>query len=193
MAKKIIAIVSLVLIGLLISATLVMANVKVNYGINCSKPNIIRVLKPSSADADSVSETQKAEIEKFINGASKESSLTALFNGTLFEHAQVETDVSTPTAITTKSNCYYVQYVYTQPQILKEGNKNYKENNQTYLYKELWFEVSNLEGVNSYNVYIVPYLDNNGEENQNSKISAKHYVLNANLLSLYNYLVENFK
>lgn len=192
MAKKVIAIVSLVIVGLLVCTTLVMANVKVNYGVNCASPEIIRVLKPNAKDADTVSEQAQKDIKNYIANASKESSLTALFNGALFDHASVISHKTTPTTIQTKSDCYYIQYVYSTPQTLKEGRGNYKENGKNYLYKELWFEISDAEGVEDFTVYIVPYLDSLGAENFNSKISAKHYNVKANYSSLYEYLTKNF-
>ena len=176
MAKKVIAIVSLVIVGLLIGATIVMANVKVDYGVECAAPDLIRVLKSGESSGNGPKDNaQGKEIQNLISNASKQSSLTALFNGSLFEHAQVVTDKSTPSSINKKSGCYYVQYCYNNAQQLKENGKNYKENGKTYLYKELWFEVASGEQETA-TVYIIPYLDENGEVNS-SYISAKHYDL----------------
>lgn len=192
MAKKVIAIVSLVLIGLLIGATIVMANVKVDYGVNCNNPDLVRILKPGeSSPVGPENDEQLNKIKSLIKNASRQSSLNALFNGSLFDEAKVVTDKSTPSSISKKSDCYYVQYVYSNAQTLKEGNDNYKENGNTYLYKELWFEVSNTNGTSEVKVYIIPYLDANGNENQ-EYVSAKHYALTADFTGLYNYLVENF-
>lgn len=185
MAKKVIAIVSLVIIGLLIGATIVLANVNVDYGINCAAPEIIRVLKPGAKDANSTSDQQFKEIKKLVSNASKTSCLSAIFDGTLFDEVSIVEDKTTE--INKKSDCYYVQYVYsTNPQTLKEGNKNYKVDGSNYLYKELWFEISNVRGVNEFNVYVVP-------TDKLSTYSSMHYVVKADYSALYNYLVENFK
>ena len=88
MAKKIIATISLVLIGLLIVATIVMANVKVDYSVRCNAPDDIIVVTPSGSMPDPSTE-QEQEIVKLISNASKRSSLSALFDGSLFDNARI--------------------------------------------------------------------------------------------------------
>lgn len=184
MAKKIIAIVSLAIVAVFIVATIVMANIKVNYGITCATPDEIRISYGNLTQADSVTKEQKASIVKMINNASKETSLTALFNGTLFKHADVLTvnnaDVS---QIVTNANAFYVNYVYFTPQTLKVGNKNYKENGETYIYKELCFEVKQTDGKQEVNVYII--------KDSTARTSySKYYLLTADFNELYNFLNE---
>ena len=190
MAKKVTAIVSLIIIGLLIVTTIVMANVDVNYGIEFDTPDIVRILKPSNSNPDDISsdKTKIKKIEEYINDASKESSLTALFNGTLFQHAEIST--CSLTTIKTNSSCYYIEFVYQSAKVLKEGKDNYKENGKNYLYKELWFEISNKEGVNEFKVYVIPWQDENGNKNENKQVYSKYYTLKADFSNLYNFLAQ---
>ena len=62
MAKKIGAIVSLSIIGVLIIATIIMANIKINYSINCSTPDKIYVSYNNSGFTAVTSETQANKI-----------------------------------------------------------------------------------------------------------------------------------
>ena len=191
MAKKIIATISLVLIGLLIVATIVMANVKVDYSVRCNAPDDIIVVTPSGSMPDPSTE-QEQEIVKLISNASKRSSLSALFDGALFDKARIE-DVNSSnasrTTIVKKSNCYYVQYVYNEAQVLKYGKEDYKDaNGSLYYYKRLWFEVpaSNEEEVT---VYIVPWFDTDGvNKNPKSDNYTKVKKVSADLTALYDYL-----
>ena len=157
MAKKITAIVSLSIIAFIIIATIIMANIKVDYGVKCAKPNEIHI-SSSLTDVELATENEKSKIVSLINNSSKETSLNALFNGSLFDHAKVLSDTDNgTTTIKTSANCFYVNYVYHTPQILKEGNKNYKDaDGHNYLYSELCFEVKNTDGVEDVKVYIIP-------------------------------------
>ena len=72
MAKKITAIVSLAIIGVLIIATIIMANIDVNHGINCNKPDAIRLQYSSLNAVVSVKDEEKTKIEKFIQSANED-------------------------------------------------------------------------------------------------------------------------
>ncbi len=184
MAKKITAIVSLSIIAFIIIATIIMANVKVDYGIKCATPNEIHI--SSSLDTfDPADEQTKSKIVSIINKASKESSLNALFNGGLFAHAKVNSDTDNgTTTIKTSSNSVYVNYVYSTPQVLKQGNKNYKDDNgNNYLYKELCFEVKNTDGVEEIKVYIIP-------DSHDFKRYSLYYTLSGDFSELYSYITS---
>ena len=85
MAKKICAIVSLSIIGILIIATIVLANVSVNYGVVCASPNVVYVQYEDEALRNATSD--KDEIVNYITNASQEKMLSALFNGELNKKA----------------------------------------------------------------------------------------------------------
>lgn len=175
MAKKICAIVSLSVIGVLILATIIMANVKVDYGVRCANPTTVYVCYGSNAERD-VKES-KNEIVSLINNASKESSLTALFNGTLNKKAKVVTASSVGKSIPS-TNGFYVRYRYENDQKLVDNN------DKTVYYQDLVFEVNDLAGTNIVKVYVVP-------NSQNSSVYTHYYELEANFEALYDYLVEN--
>lgn len=179
MAKKIGAIVSLSIIGVLIIATIIMANIKVNYSISCEKPQYVYVTvdgtergaKPEQAD----------EIVNLISGASKQSSLTALFNGEMGKEAKVVTEKGkVPTNAT-----YLVRYHYASAQDLKEGNKIYKDGDgNSYKYTDLIFAVNDLDGEQEFRVYVI--------ETTDLKSYTHYYLLDADFGALFDYLKANF-
>ena len=180
MAKKIGAIVSLSIIGILILATIIMANVNIDYSINCAKPTSVWVQKGSEEERLSKSAD---EIVDFISNASKEKSLTALFNGNLGKEANVVASSKTLPSI----SGFYVRYSYDgNKQKLMIGNDEYKDsNNEVVYYEELVFTVNDLEGANVVNVYVIP--DATKPNNY-----THYYELEADFTSLYDYLIENF-
>ena len=191
MAKKISAIVSLALVGILLIATIIMANVKVDYSINCATPTDVWV-RHSSISTETNAEEEKTEIVKLINEASKEMSLSALFTGKLFNKAEIVTDSSTGQTVP-KIEGYYVTYSYATPQVLKYGNKDYvTAENGKYYYKELVYAVTSAEGVKTVNVYVKPYYEADGTTLNTSDKYTKYYKLEANFEALYDYLADNF-
>ena len=185
MAKKIGAIVSLSIIGILILATIIMANVNVDYSINCATPTTVWVKKQGSS-TEVLAKDKTNDIIEFINGASKEKSLTALFNGTLGKKAEVEYVGSSSGKTIPTSASYYVRYSYNNAQKLMVGKKAYKDaNNNEVYYEDLVFEVNNVEGTALVNVYVV--LDSTNSNNY-----SYCYKLEADFESLYDYLQQNF-
>lgn len=181
MAKKIGAIVSLSIIGILLILTIVLANVQVNNRINCEKPQHVYVYTDGYARG---AEAEKAaKIVKYINNASKDSWLTAFFAGELNDGAKVVEEKKT---LSISSDKTYVSYVYSTEQTLKEGSKTYKDSDgNSYKYEELMFEVDNEEGKNTVKVYVIP----------NSQTNTKYthyYNLEANFDELYSYIQNNF-
>ena len=174
MAKKICAIVSLSIIGVLIITTIIMANININYGINFKAPVYVYV------NNTEVSLTEQNKIVEYINGASNENCLNALFTGKLNNQAKV---VNTGSKKLSTTKGYSVEFYYDEPQILMESNKKYTdENGKSYTYERLIFEITENNGEAEYKVYVIP----NSEERN---VYSHYYILNADFTDLYNYLV----
>jgi len=180
MAKKIGAIISLVIIGVLIIATIVMANINLNYGIDCVKPDTIYV--QTKNDTVKVNSEQKNKIVEMISGASNEKFLTALFNGEADKKVEIFSEKST---ISTPAN-YYVRYHYTTKQDLVVNDKEYKDaEGKVEKYEELVFVVNPAEGEAEFKVFVIPESDNPNSYNY-------YFVLDADFGSLFEYLSDNF-
>ncbi len=190
MAKRITAIVSLSIIGILIIATIIMANVDVNHKINCNNPDSIYVQYSSNGIREVDDEIYDGILER-INNASKESSLTALFSGTLSEKPAIVTNSTTSATTVPSTSDFYVSFVYNNPQKLMDGNNEYKDadGNSVY-YKELIFSVNSTDDMQEVRVYIIPYYNADGDFNTNNSYY-RYYLLNANFADLFNYLVDN--
>lgn len=191
MAKKVGAIVSLSIIGVLIVATIIMACVNVNYGINCKKPAEIWVSYGDVTDDQLIRSSEQIKaIMDYIDNASKEKSLTALFNGTLGKKAEIKATNSK--TIPTISDGFYVRYRYGYTgyegaQKLMFGKKEYKTSSgENVRYYDLVFTVRNLSNTNVVNVYVVE--DTNQDNTYNY-----YYELEADFENLYSYLNENLK
>lgn len=184
MAKKIGAIVSLSIIGLLIIATIIMANVKVDFSIQTAEPKTIWIGVGSVGNGEiEANAEQKNKIVDYINNASKETSLTAMFNGNLNNKATVVTKKGT---ISTSSNVFYVRYHYDNAQDLKEGKKIFKDaDGNSYKFDELVFAVKDVDGVAVVNVYVIP-------DDMAHNVYTHYYELEADFAELYSYLDENF-
>ncbi len=191
MAKKISAIVSLSIIGVLIIATLIMANVKVSFGVKCATPNMVTVSYSSGANKF-VEGEQSNKIVSLLADASKENSLTAMFTGKLFDKAGITTYTNNSTNSIPKSNeTFYVTFSYDNPQKLMDGNKEYKDKDgKVYYYKKLVFAVAKTDSHTVAKVYIVPSYKPNSDDVYNEGGYSKYYTVNANYSALYNYLVE---
>lgn len=174
MAKKIGAIVSLSIIGILIIATIIMANVSVNYRINCKTPSYVII------DGMKLETAETNKIVEYINNASKEKTLTALFNGNLNKKPQIKVASSVGKTLPTNSDAIYVRYRYEEPQKLMNGKKAYEVN---VYYDDLVFEVKNATGENTFNVYVI-------EDKTNSNSYTYYYELDADFEDLYAYLQD---
>ena len=182
MAKKIGAIVSISIIGILIIATIIMENVNVNYSINCANPTSVWVQYGSNTERNA--QDKADEIVDYINNASKEKSLTALFNGTLGKKATVVAASSVGKTIPSNSG-FNIRYRYENAQKLKVGKKDYKDSNDNVVYYEdLVFMVKDVDGTDVFNVYVIP-------DSQAPNTYTHYYELEADFGSLYDYLVEN--
>ncbi len=192
MAKKIGAIVSLSIIGLLIILTIIFANVKIDYSIKCNKPDRIYIQKTTSSRVVVDDDNTYNKIKEIVDGASKEVFISAMFNGRLNQKANIvsvsETGKTMPTA-----EAYYVTYVYDAPQLLKDGKKDYKDSEgNKYYYRELVFDITKTEGEATVKVYIKPYYTLSGEISTENKYT-KYYELKADLSELYTFLSDNYK
>ena len=171
MAKKVGAIVSLSIIGLLILATIILANLKVDYSVECNKPDSIWV------NGSSASETEMNEIVNYINNASKETRLVTLFNGEWNKKISLMTENGT---IYYDNDKYYVRYHYSTQQELKV---NKETRNETYA--ELVFTVSKIDENVECKVYVIP-------DASKSSTYSHYYTIEANFSTLYKYLENNF-
>ena len=180
MAKKIGAIISLSLIGILIRATIILANVKIDYSVNCADPSSIWV-SYSNKPYNKVSDEQANKIVGIINNSSKENTLSALFNGNLNKKAEIKGVSGNKTPASNTG--FYVEYSYETPQKLMDGKKEYKDsNNNTVLYQKLVFTVNNVNESKETTVYVYNTLS--------SEYYSYYYTVDANFYDLYNYLVE---
>ena len=119
MAKRITAIVSLSIIAILIIATIIMANVDVNHKINCNNPDYIYVKYSSNNLREADEEIYDGILDR-INQASTESSLTALFSGTLNDKPTIVTNSTTSATSVPSTSDFQVSFVYDNPQKLME-------------------------------------------------------------------------
>ena len=189
MQKRIWAIVSLSIIGILIIATIIMANVDVNYKINCANPDIMWV-QHASGNQVRVEGDEYDEILNYINNASKESSLTALFGGRINDTATVTSNGSTATSIPSTTN-YYVIFEYNNPQKLMVGNNSYKDGDgNEYYYRELVFTVNPNDESGEVKVYIKPFYNSNGDA-EIIETYTRYYTVTADFSGLYNYLQDS--
>lgn len=175
MAKKIGAIVSISIIGILIIATIIMANVNVNYSVKCATPTSVWVQYGSNSERNA--QDKADEIVDYINNASKEKALTALFNGTINKKPNIVTASSVGKTLPSNSG-FYIRYRYENAQKLTDNN------GKEVYYDDLVFEVKDLEGINVIKVFVIP----NAQE---AKTYTHYYEVEADYGALYSYLVEN--
>ena len=173
MAKKIGAIVSLSIIGILIIATIVMANVSVNYGVVCATPNVVYVQYEKGALRNASND--KDEIVSYISNASQEKVLSALFNGELNKKATLTAKTG---KLSYNDSNFYVSYVYDEAQTLKDNDG--KDVN----YDELVFEIAETSET-QYKVYVIT------SSNANTTYSY-YYTIDADFTNAYNFLVANY-
>ncbi len=174
MAKKIGAIVSLVIIGILIITTIVMANVSVNYGVVCASPNSVYVQYENGALRNAT--VDKDKIVNYISNASQQKTLTAFFNGELNKSATLTAKTG---RLSYSDSNFYVSYIYEETQTLKDNDGN------TVNYEELVFEISETTET-QYKVYVMT------SSNVNTTYSY-YYTIDADFTNAYNFLVANYK
>lgn len=178
MAKKIGAILSISIIGILIIATIIMANVNVKYNIDCATPTYVYVSYKSNDPSKERDAKEKAgTIVNYINNASQEKALTALFNGTLNKEPSIVTVSNVGKTLPTNEG-FFVRYRYENAQKLVDNN------GKEVYYDDLVFEIKDVEGINVVNVYVIP-------DAANAKTYTHKYQVEADYAALYDYLVDN--
>ena len=175
MAKKIGAIVSISIIAILIIATIIMANVNVNYGIQCKNPTSVWVQYGANSERDAKDHSNK--IVSYINNASKEKALTALFNGTINKKPKLVQASNVGKTIPSNSG-FNVRYRYTNAQVVKDTNGNQVE------YEDLLFTVVETDGIEIIKVYLIT-------DAEKATTYTHYYEVEADFNALYDYLVEN--
>ncbi len=194
MAKRIAAIISLSVIGILIVATIVMANIPINHNIKFETPYVINVAY-GGTDKQRPYHEEVAEfsrIRKDIDAAYSENALTAMFNGRLGKATEVVDESERLKSIESKSDAYYVIYEFQNAQVLKIGNKEYRDSdNNKYLFQAICFEIG--KNADSIKAYIIPSYDDNNKAYKPEGTFKYHksYTYEADLSSLYQYLVAN--
>lgn len=184
MAKRIGAIVSLSLIGILIITTIIMSIIPVSHAIVCNKPDSISIKVNNGSYLNEFDNEDKEYILNYFNNASKESSLVALFKGTINDVAKVVTPSSSIKTISYKTDNIYIRYNYNESQKLMEGNSTYKDaSNNEYSYSALVFEISSTEGESTINVYITGATDN-------SNTYRKYYEVKGQFSDLFKYVSD---
>lgn len=178
MAKKIGAIVSLIVIGIVIFMAILMASIDVKYSIECVKPD--RIYVTSSTNEHFASQEQIDKIVELINNASKQNALTALFDGELGKKAELVTSKAT---LGNPSN-FFVKYCYNTKQDLMVNGSAFKDaDGNVVTFKELIFAVTDVKGEAEFKVYV---LLNEGKD------YSYYYNLDANFEELFSYLTEIF-
>lgn len=172
MAKRIGAIVSLCLIGVLVVATIVLANMKVNNNIKYNKPSEVSVIYKGQTESTIRNAEHANKVVKLMQKATEESFLTALFNKTLDEKAELKHYKSTAQEIAKNNNGFYVIFTYDVPQ-------KYTYNGTEYYYIDLVFTVNETDGEQLTKVYI----------SEDGTLSySKYYELNVDYSEVFNYL-----
>lgn len=184
MVKKISAIVSLVIIGILIVATIVLACNTVNYAVPCNKPTSIYVQYKGNTSLKVENEDHFNTIYDLMSSTSKEKAISALFNGNLNKKAEVVTASSTGKTLPTAS-AFYVRFKYNEAQELKYGNKAYKdEDGKTYSYEELVFTIEDTDGETEVKVYVIP-------TSSEPSVYSHYYLVDADFSSVYTFLSQH--
>lgn len=172
MAKKIGAIVSLVLVILVITATIILGAVKIDHNIECKNPDEIWVSynnkthqKVQSEDAD--------EIVKLINDATKENLLTALINSTVKNDPELLQYKTTSSSIPSNSN-YYLIYSYENKQKVV-----YKDTDV--YYSDLVFTIADTDGKQEVKVYV---------SEDGSMKYRYYYIIDVDYSEVFNFLEE---
>jgi len=173
MAKKIGAIFSLLLVGALVVATIILANIKVDNNINYRKPNEIWVtynsqhqkLVDNKADAD--------KIVKLIDIAAEDRMLNAMFDKRLEEKAELKHYKNSSGTDVPRNGDFYVIFKYNNQQKVVS-------NGIAYYYTELVFTVKDTDGEVLTKVYLT----------EGNMVYARHYELNVDYSDVYNFLME---
>ncbi len=171
MAKRIGAIVTLCLIGIVVAATIIMANIDVSHNIEYKKPNEIWVSYNGSVQTKIQNNAEVEQILKYMDKTTEEGFLSALFNKTLKEKPILKQNRTTAVSIPSTSG-YYVIFTYENNQKLEDKGV---------YYNQLVFTVDNTSGETETKVYV---------SEDGTMTYRYYYTLNVDYSSVYNYLTE---
>ena len=183
MAKRIGAIITLSLIGILIITTIVMSLIPVSYAIVCNTPDRIEYKVNNSGFLSGISDDDRGYIENYLNNTSKESSLVALFKNNINGKAEIVSGSRQTISYSSSNN--YIKFVYNTNQKLMDGKSVYKDSsNNEYEYKHLTFEIPYTQ-----EEYIKVYVTGASD---NDDTYRKYYKLTGVYQELYNYITDMY-
>jgi len=170
MAKKIGAIVSLVLIILVITTTIILGAVKIDHNIDCKNPDEIWISYNNKTHQKMKSEDAE-EVVELINDATKENLLTAMINRTVKNKPELLQYKTTTTSIPSNSN-YYLIYSYENKQKVTYKDKDV-------YYSDLVFTIADTDGKADVKVYL----------SEDGAMKYKYYyVINVDYSEVFNFL-----
>lgn len=189
---KITAIVILSLVFVIALMILVSSLAKVDLNPRfVAKPSAIRVYKANtSTPSGQITADDKLsdEFMSYYNNMFSSSFLSALFNGRLSGYS-IEYDDPTTSSISSKFNNPYVQMTYDTPVALTYKNgKEYKspyDKTQTVTFTELYFEINNVNTLNSFTIYV------KDDQATTSAANGKTYYVAVNLVANTSNLYNN--
>lgn len=134
---KIIVAVVLFLVCIVTSVLLTMKFNKISYMMNINKPDNIIVYYNSQSNNKVFSPKDKEyeNIYSLIVNGSKQSVLSAMFNGELSNNVYVEKVDSSEI----KFNTIIINFCYNKPQVVQLKNNDYLDNGRNYWYQNLIF------------------------------------------------------
>jgi hypothetical protein len=183
MNKKIIPIISLVLIALLAIATIVLAVVPKSYSPVIETPTWITVNYSGTNKALNATDNKDSfnKIVDLIKGSFSETSLNSLFNGRINDKADVVYKESLSYTLSSSTNYVRLDF-YKDIDATVDGKVYYNGSNKA-TYQSMIIEVSSSTGLNTVNIYLL---------DKDSKSLKYYYTTIANYDSLTSYLSSNF-
>lgn len=188
------AIISLIIVGVLLITTIILAIVPVNHAIKVENPN--QIILHYNGDYKILTESENSNeyctIISKLKKSGKEKVIEAMFNGRLGEKVELNVD-ATSKKIDYTSGCYLEYYYATgNLQTLKDGKSNYKySSGEVYRYARIIFELNSEDDFITCNAYVIPV--DTATDYEDSVHYTKYYTFTANLSSLNEYVVGLMK
>ena len=184
--KKVGAIISLSVIGLLIALTIILSVTTVSHKVNIQTPDIITVYnngKSNTYKKDDESADKKEiynDIISLIDESFKETTLTAIFNG----NAAFKTTITTKSDTLSVSSGTWVRYQYNEGKVLKDGKKDFKtSSDQTVEYTSIYFKLTDPDEIAETKIYIV-------KKDDTYNLAKYNYTALSNLAKTNTYVQE---
>ena len=174
MAKKIGAVASLLLVGLLVVATIIMANIKVDNNIDYKNPDEVWVTYNSNTQSQITNQKHVNEIVKLLDKATQDNFLNAMFEGTLKEKAELKHYKNSSGTDVPRNKDFYVIFNY-------DNQQKVESKGVSYYYTQLVFTVKDTDGEVKTNVYLT----------EGTMVYARYYELNVDYSEVYNFLTQN--